>query len=377
MNGERFQGRGRVFPMNVASPIVLKRKELPRPRTEVVKPFPREEILPALNGSERRERLQCEIQVSFEGIIATSPKMAHVFELIRRVANYKTTVLITGESGTGKELVARAIHFNSARRNKPFVAVNCGSIPANLIESELFGHLRGSFTDAVRDKRGLFETADGGTLFLDEVGDLPLDLQGKLLRVLQEEEIRKVGSDKVTQIDVRIVTATVKDLAREVEEGRFRDDLLYRLNVLEIALPPLRDRSEDIPILIEHLLDKHGTKHGLGKPVITEAAVRRLMAHHWPGNVRELENVIERAIILSDDVITPEDLPATVRNEAAPARDRPLSLKYRLLEIEKTLIGNALELSQSDRTEAATLLDMRVGTLRYKIRKYGLGAGTR
>ena len=354
----------------------------------ISKPFTTEDVLLTLRKAEEREHLRRDNtrlkeealrQFSFENILARSAPMLEVFAIIRKIADYKTTVLIMGESGTGKELIARALHFNSPRRDNPFVAVNCGAIPADLLESELFGHVKGSFTDAVRDKKGLFEMAHTGTLFLDEIGELPLALQVKLLRALQEEEIRKVGGSTPTKVDVRIVAATVKDLPREVRDGRFRDDLYYRLNVLSIHLPPLRDRPEDVSLLVEHFLDKHSVKHTIRKPEMSKAAFRMLMDYRWPGNVRELENTIERAIILASDTITPEDLPPHLLAPASPARedpgndgDNPLSLKQRVRNLEESLIRRALELSQANRTRAAKLLDISHRTLLYKMQEYGI-----
>jgi two-component system response regulator AtoC len=354
----------------------------------ISKPFTTEDVLLTLRKAEEREHLRRDNarlkeealrQFSFENILARSAPMLEIFAIIRKIADYKTTVLIMGESGTGKELIARALHFNSPRRDNPFVAVNCGAIPVDLLESELFGHVKGSFTDAVRDKKGLFEMAHTGTLFLDEIGELPLALQVKLLRALQEEEIRKVGSSTPTKIDVRIVAATVKDLPREVREGHFRDDLYYRLNVLSIHLPPLRDRPEDVSLLVDHFLDKHSAKHTIRKPEVNKAAFRMLMDYRWPGNVRELENTIERAIILANDTITPEDLPPHMLAPANPARedpandgDNPLSLKQRVRNLEESLIRRALELSQANRTRAAKLLDISHRTLLYKMQEYGI-----
>ncbi len=361
----------------------------------ISKPFTSEDIVLTLHKAEERERLHRDNvrlkeealrQFSFENILAQSPRMLEIFAIIRKIADYKTTVLVTGESGTGKELIARALHFNSPRRDNPFVAVNCGAIPAELLESELFGHVKGSFTDAVRDKKGLFEMAHTGTLFLDEIGELPLSLQVKLLRALQEEEIRRVGSSVAQKVDVRIVAATVKDLQKESREGRFRDDLYYRLNVLSIHLPPLRDRREDVALLIEHFLDKHCAKHNLTKPEISKNALRLLLDHDWPGNVRELENTLERAVILSSGTIDPDDLPpnllapttpapaAPVAAEEAAAEnlENPLSLKQRVRNLEETLIRRALDVSHSNRTRAAKLLDISHRTLLYKMQEYGI-----
>jgi two-component system response regulator AtoC len=354
----------------------------------ISKPFTIDEVVLTLRKAEEREHLQRDNallkedalrQFGFENILARSPRMLEIFAIIKKIADYKTTVLITGESGTGKELIARALHFNSPRRDDPFVAVNCGAIPADLLESELFGHVKGSFTDAVRDKKGLFEMAHTGTLFLDEIGELPLGLQVKLLRALQEEEIRRVGSGAPTLIDVRIIAATVKDLQREVREGRFRDDLYYRLNVLSIHLPPLRDRPEDISLLVEHFIEKHSSKHGLNKPEISKAALRILLDYQWPGNVRELENTLERAVILAGDTITPDDLPSHLVAPAATTSaletvedGNPLSLKRRVRGLEESLIRRALELTKSNRTRAAKLLDISHRTLLYKMQEYGI-----
>ena len=354
----------------------------------VSKPFTTDEVLLTLRKAEEREHLRRDNtrlkedalrQFGFENIIARSPQMLEIFAIIKKIADYKTTVLIMGESGTGKELIARALHFNSPRRDNPFIAVNCGAIPSDLLESELFGHVKGSFTDAVRDKKGLFEMAHTGTLLLDEIGELPLGLQVKLLRALQEEEIRKVGSSVGTRIDVRIIAATVKDLPREAREGRFRDDLYYRLNVLSIRLPPLRDRPEDISLLIEHFLEKHSSKHAIHKPEIAKAAFRMLLDYRWPGNVRELENTIERAVILAGETITPDDLPphllapvATTGVQATEESDNPLSLKRGVRNLEENLIRRALELSRSNRTRAAKLLGISHRTLLYKMQEYGI-----
>jgi two-component system response regulator AtoC len=354
----------------------------------VSKPFTRDDILLVLKKAEERERLRRDNEslrenvhreYSFENIVARSPKMLEIFAIIRKIAEYKTTVLITGESGTGKELIARALHFNSPRRENPFVAINCGAIPANLLESELFGHVKGAFTDASRDKKGLFEQAHTGTLFLDEIGELPLNLQVKLLRALQEEEIRRVGGDLPIKMDVRTVAATVKDLTTEARTGRFRDDLYYRLNVLAIHLPPLRDRKEDIPLLIEHFLAKHCAKLGLPPHKITKPAVRLLIEYAWPGNVRELENVIERAVVLSDGSISPAELPAQILAPDTRVRagdlgngDNPLSLKDRVRDLEENLIRRALEVAGANRTRAAKLLEVSHRTLLYKMHQYGI-----
>ena len=271
----------------------------------VAKPFKQDEVLLALRKAEERESLRRENKAlkeqvaaaaRFEEMIGKSEAMAGVYRTIEKVAAYATTVLIQGESGTGKELVAHALHARSPRKERPFVAVNCGAIPEALLESELFGHRRGAFTDAVADKRGLFEEAHEGTLFLDEIGELPLATQVKLLRVLQEGTLRRLGDTKDRDVDVRVVAATVRDLREEVEEGRFREDLFYRLNVLPLRVPPLRERREDIPLLVDHFIERNNVRLGTRIRGLDDKARKLMLAYHWPGNVRELENVLERAM---------------------------------------------------------------------------------
>ncbi len=354
----------------------------------ISKPFRPDEILLKLNRVYDQERLKQEnIRLKkklkeehrFGNIIARSLKMKKIFDTIEKVSGYKTTVLIMGESGTGKELLARAIHYNSLRAERPFIAINCGAIPENLLESELFGYRKGAFTDAVRTKKGLFEEANGGTLFLDEVGELPLLLQVKLLRALQEEEIRRIGDNQPIKIDVRIVAATVHDLAKKVKEGTFRSDLYYRLNVLSINLPPLRERREDIPLLIDHFLRKFNEKLGTKIEKISSEAYKLLLNHNWPGNVRELENIIERAIILSsNNIITEDALPPEIKIRNLPEKDLSsyssddLSLKKasRLLEID--LIKKALKVSKGNHTKAAKILEISHRALLYKLKEYNL-----
>ena len=356
----------------------------------ISKPFKPDEIILTLRKAEERERLRKENEFlrkeikkeySFENIVSKNEKMQKIFEVIKKVAQYKSTVLITGESGTGKELVARALHYNSDRSQKPFVPVNCGAIPENLLESELFGHAKGAFTDAIRTKKGLFEEADGGTLFLDEIGELPLPLQVKLLRVLQEGEIRRVGESKPIQIDVRIVAATVKDLVKEANEGRFRDDLFYRLNVLPVHIPPLRERKEDIPLLVNHFINVHN--QSLNKTVagIEPKALEALMNYKWYGNVRELENTIERAIVLTDGVnIGPENLPHEIQNfedkEQLPSlAEEEYSIKKTSKILERNLIQKALKQTKGNHTHAARLLEISHRALLYKIKEYGVEEG--
>jgi two-component system response regulator AtoC len=353
----------------------------------ISKPFKRDEILLVLKKAEERERLKSENsrlreeinkEYSFSNIISKNPKMLEIFTLIKKVCDFKTTVLILGDSGTGKELIARAIHYNSNRRMYPFVAVNCGAIPENLLESELFGHTKGAFTDAVTDKIGLFEQADKGTLFLDEIGEMPLALQVKLLRVLQESEIRQIGSAKTRKVDVRVISATAKDLLAEVGSGRFREDLYYRLNVFSIKIPPLRDRCEDIPLLAEHFLGKYGERMGKKGVVISLDLMKIFMSYQWPGNVRELENCVERGLILCDgDEIDagsmPESLHDKISGESiAGILSDCLSIKKADAILEKELIRKALERTGGNRTHAAKLLEISHRALLYKLKEYGL-----
>ncbi|MCW5210373.1 sigma-54-dependent Fis family transcriptional regulator, partial [Desulfobulbus sp. N3] len=289
---------------------------------------------------------------------------------------HPTTVLITGESGTGKELVAAGIHTKSGRVDEPFIAVNCGSVPENLLESEFFGYVRGAFTGADRDKKGLFEEADQGTLFLDEIAELPLSLQVKLLRVLQEQEIRPVGSAQRKKIDVRILAATARDISEEVQQGRFREDLFYRLNVINIQVPPLRNRSEDIPVLCDYFVKKF-TK-SLNRPDIeglSHAALQQLLVHAWPGNVRELENVLERAVILTEGPhILPENLPENIQGSRADNVVDFLvgisSIKEGRRMVEERLIRQALEATQGNKSQAAQILEISYPSLLSKIKDY-------
>jgi len=304
--------------------------------------------------------------------------MISVFQLAQKAARYSTTVLILGESGTGKELIARGIHFEGERANRPLVPVNCGGIPENLLESELFGYKKGAFTGADRNKKGLFQEADGGTIFLDEIGELPLSLQVKLLRVLQESEIRPVGDSKPTQVDVRVIAATARNLEEEVKRGLFREDLFYRLNVLAIPLPPLRDRTEDIPHLCRHFLERFNTKMKKAIQDLSPAAMGLLLDYGWPGNVRELENVMERAVLLSEEtILLPEHLPAEIgaggKAERAEEPKAGLSLKEAQRAIEKRLITQALQETGGNRTQASRLLEISHPSLLSKIKTYGIG----
>ena len=315
-----------------------------------------------------------QVAVVAPALVGSGAAMTKLQDTIRLVAPTRTTVLIHGESGTGKELVARAIHEASPRRGKKFVAVNCAAIPAALLESELFGHVRGAFTDAVRDKPGLFEEADGGTLFLDEVGELPLALQAKLLRALQESEIRRVGDQQSIKIDVRLVAATLRDLKAEVEAGRFREDLYYRLNVLPVNVPALRERVEDIPELARFFAARHGARHGR-QVVVGDEAMAVLVGRAWPGNVRELENVIERALVLSDGPALDVELLGDARAQrlrVGADDDGELSIKKATRSLEEELIRRALGVTQGNRTNAAKLLEISHRALLYKMKEYGI-----
>lgn len=347
----------------------------------VSKPFKNDEILLVLKKAEERERLKrenlrlrqsMEREYSFGAIVSRNARMREIFDLVRKVCDVKVSVLILGESGTGKELVARAIHHNGSRRGGAFVAVNCGAIPENLLESELFGHVRGAFTDAASDRAGLFEEAHGGTLFLDEIGEMPASLQVKLLRVLQEGEVRRLGATRTTKVDVRVVSATSRDLERDVAEGHFREDLFFRLNVFSITLPPLRERLEDVPLLVEHFLMKHSAVMGLAGCRVSPEAMRLLVGYDWPGNVRELENCIERALILCDgEVLGPESLPESMRGgDSAQYDEESLSIKKAEERLERELIRRALDKTGGNRTHAARLLEISHRALLYKLKEY-------
>ncbi len=326
-------------------------------------------------------RQQLRGKYKFDNIIGNSPAIQPVFSRMEKVLHTDSTILILGESGTGKELVARAIHFNGTRKEKPFIAINCGAIPADLLESELFGHVRGSFTGAVADKPGKFEIANQGTIFLDEIGTMPLHLQMKLLRVLQEQEVERVGATHRTKLDVRVISATNADLEERVHRGDFREDLYYRLNVIPILLPPLRERHEDIPLLAKYFLKKICADMRRPQLEISQEAVRCMEAYSWPGNVREMENVIERAIALTDsEIIGREDLPVSIggitqANGQFPelkVPDEGLDLATTIARIEQTLIKQALEKSQNIKARAAALLNIKRTTLVEKIRRYDM-----
>jgi len=315
-------------------------------------------------------------------LISQHQQIANILKIIERVASYKTTCLILGESGTGKELIARMIHMQSPRKNAPFIAINCGAIPENLLESELFGYEKGAFTGATKTKKGLFEEAEGGTLFLDEIGEMPLLLQAKLLRVLQEEEIRRVGDVNSIKTDVRIIAATLKDLSGEVKSGKFRDDLYYRLNVLPIRIPPLRDRIDDIPILAKHFILELNKKLKTNVTGIEEEVLTRWRGYDWPGNVRELENTIERSLVMvREGMIRLQDLPHdfipkprdTFKSfKVTEESTEELSIKKRTRAMEEDLILKALEKTNGNRTHAAKLLEISHRALLYKLKEYGI-----
>ncbi len=350
----------------------------------LTKPLDKTRLLLAVRKASERvailnenARLKQELYGRFrlEGIIARSPAMRRVIEMLQKVVDSSSTVMLLGESGSGKELVARAIHYNSARRNRPFTAINCAAIPEALFENELFGHDQGAFTGAVTKRQGLFEISDGGTLFLDEIADLPMTMQSKLLRVLQDREVRRIGGKESIHVDVRIITATNKDPEREVEKGAFREDLFYRLNVVTIDLPPLRERREDIVPLIEHYLEKFSTEFGRPVRSISPEAMRLLIEHRWPGNVRQLAAVMERAILLSDGpVLSREDVAGRLQMR------KPVELnRYDLPEdgldleaFEKEMIRKALERSDGMATRAARLLHMNYKAFLYRMEKFGI-----
>lgn len=351
----------------------------------ITKPFRIDEIRICLERIIEREQLldenrtlrqQIQSSHTLAGFIGRSPAAQEVMAVVRKVAAYPTTVLFTGESGTGKELMAHALHTLSPRASRPFVPINCAALPESLLESELFGHERGAFTGAHRSRAGLFEQADGGTLLLDEIGDMPLPLQTRLLRVLEDGRVRRIGGDRDVAVDVRVVAATAADLDTAVAEGRFRGDLFYRLNVVRVRLPPLRERREDIPLLTAALIHRAGER--LGRRVVgaTDGAMRALVAGSWPGNVRQLENALEYGVLMArSELIALSELPpiATEEPESTPLVDADdLSIKRRTAALERTLIIAALEKTGRNRSQAARLLEISYKTLVYKIRDYEL-----
>ena len=347
----------------------------------IAKPFKPDEIILTLRKAEERFRLLRENATLKEKLsrsnapatlVFCSAAMRNIFSLVQKVASSSSPVLITGETGTGKELVARALHVEGERKNGPFVAVNCSAISPTLIESELFGHAKGAFTGADRDHPGLFAAAQRGTLFLDEIGELPLELQPKLLRVLQEGEIRRVGEPQPRRIDVRVIAATARHLRDEVASGRFREDLFYRLAVVEIQVPPLRERREDIPELSRHFLARIAAREGRKPPILSAACLETLAAYPWPGNVRELENFMEKTMIFNrGEIIDNANLPGEVRRREQGAGD-DFSLKRAVARMEREYIGKALAATGGNQTQAAKLLEISLRGMLYKMKEYGL-----
>lgn len=359
----------------------------------LAKPFKNEELLLVVKNGLQKRALQLENeqlrrtlreQTSFENIVGKNERMQQVFDLIMQVAPRRSTILIQGESGTGKELVAKAIHHRSPRADRPFVAVNSGTIPSELLESELFGHVKGAFTGATNAKKGLFEVADGGTVFLDEVGTIPFETQARLLRVIQEREFRRVGGIENIKVDVRIIAATNSDLRKGVEEGRFREDLYYRLNVITIPLPPLRERKMDIPLLADFFVRRYSRENGRELCTLMPETLKVLLEHDWPGNVRELENAIERAVVLAPgNQITPDLFPREVLESEGSMHDHwgllqgGASLKDLVADFERNLILSALEKTDGNQKKAAHLLRLKATTLNEKLKRLKIRIGKR
>lgn len=360
----------------------------------IQKPFKIEEIKIILKQALEKRSLKMEnvqlkkelgTKYAFDNIIGGAPPMLRIYEMVKRVANTKSSVLITGESGTGKELIARAIHYNGPLKDKPFVTVNCGAIPENLMESEMFGHKKGSFTGAIADKKGLFEVANTGTIFLDELGELPLTMQVKLLRVIQEGTFKRVGGTEDISVDVRVISATNKNLETEVKGGRFREDLFYRMNVIQIHCPPLRERKEDIPMLANHFLEKFSVALGIGVKKISNEAMEILRRYHFPGNVRELENIVERTVALEPGtMILPESWPRHLLEikESSPSgaldankieiTSDGIELEKLVADFERTLLVKALQQTGGVKKKAAKLLKISFRSMRYRVDKYAL-----
>jgi len=361
----------------------------------VLKPFKIDEVKIIIRQALEKRSLKMEnaqlkkelgTKYAFDNIIGGAPPMMRIYDMVKRVANTKSSALITGESGTGKELIARAIHYNGPLKDKPFVTVNCGAIPENLMESEMFGHKKGSFTGAIADKKGLFEVANGGTIFLDELGELPLTMQVKLLRVIQEGTFKRVGGTDDIHVEVRIISATNKNLEMEVKGGKFREDLFYRLNVIQIHCPPLRERREDIVMLSNHFLEKFSKALGISVKRISNEAMDLLKRYHYPGNVRELENIIERTVALEPGVsILPESLPRHLMevhqqpvgqldaNKIEIDEEKGIDLEKLTADFERTLLTKALQQTGGVKKKAARLLGISFRSMRYRVDKYGLG----
>ncbi|OHB98010.1 MAG: Fis family transcriptional regulator [Planctomycetes bacterium RIFCSPLOWO2_12_38_17] len=349
----------------------------------VTKPFKRDELIVVIEKILQLQRLEGEVdrlrselgeKYTFKNIIGESPKIKKIFEIISDVSNTEANILIQGETGTGKELVARAIHYDSVRKNYPFVKVDCAALTETLLESELFGHEKGAFTGAIKDRVGRFRTADGGTIFLDEIGNIPITVQAKLLRVLQDCEFEAVGSDKPVKVDVRIIAATNADLEENVEKGIFRRDLFYRLNVIRIFLPPLRERIDDISILASHFLSIYSKKNRKKVDRISSEALNNLTSYLWPGNVRELENIIERAVILcKGNVIEPVDIPLYQGKTVSPMELSGKPLQELIDQVERQIIINTLKLTDSDKEKAAKILQISRAGLYNKLSKHKIG----
>ncbi len=345
----------------------------------VTKPFVNEDLLQTVKNAAKQRKLfhenrflkrELRRQYDISEMVGKSEAILKVFEVVKKVATTNANVLILGESGTGKELVARALHFNSNRSDKRFLALNCGALPGSLLESEMFGHVRGAFTGAASDKKGHFRSVEGGTLFLDEVGEMPMDIQVKLLRALQEHEVTPVGSSTSEKFDARIVSATNKDLAAEVASGRFREDLYYRLNVIDIILPPLRARRDDIPLLVKHFTARAERVQNAIRTSVSGEAMSILAAYDWPGNIRELENVIERAVILSNGEIRAEDLPSKLVSASEDNSTRGIGNLPTLNEVERRYIRETLESVEDDKARAAEILGIDLSTLYRKLKRY-------
>ncbi len=327
-----------------------------------------------LEWEEERRILKEELKKTYNihGIVGQSEPILNLIEMVKRISTTDTTVLITGESGTGKSLVAKAIHFLSDRKDRPFVTINCAAIPETLLEAELFGYEKGAFTGAHSSKKGKFELAQGGTIFLDEIGDMPQSLQAKLLRVLQDKEIERLGGERIIKVDVRIIAATNRDLTKLVKEGKFREDLYYRLNVVPLHIPPLRDRKEDIPLLVEHFLEKYNKKYSKSVSV-SPAVMEAFINYSWQGNIRELENTIERLVVMNDGVVEPKDLPPHILLHRDQTEETvELDLPTQIMETEKERIINALEKTGYVKSRAAKLLGYTLRQLDYRIKKYGI-----
>ncbi len=360
----------------------------------IVKPINIEELRIVVRNAlekkllqEENIRLKKELseKYSFHSLVGKSKKMIEIFSLIEKIAPTNSTVLITGESGTGKELVAKAIHYSSLRRDKPFVSINCGALPESLLESELFGHVKGAFTGAYTDKKGLFETANKGTILLDEISEMSLWMQVKLLRALQERKIRRVGDTEEKEVDVRIIASTNVDLTERIRDGKFREDLFYRLNVIRINIPPLRERKEDIPILVQHFIDVYNKKTGKSIKGMKEEALKIIVAYHWPGNVRELENCIERAVVFeTSNFITPESIDDSIKQSissksivlpnisANVIKEGELDFESYIDLVRKKLIEEAILLSDNELLKASKLLKMSYRSIRYYVKKLGI-----